>query len=107
MRPEIAQQLPALRDLCIKHRIRELSLFGSAVSDDPSAFDPARSDFDFLVEFLDDDLGPWMKRYSDFKNALEALLGRNVDVMFTDSPGTPYIWASINSTKVPLYAAAA
>ena len=111
MRPEIAQHLPALRDLCIKHRIRELYLFGSAATDDGS-FDPSRSDVDLLVDFLDDDLGPWMKKYFDFKRDCEILFGREVDVMMLGalrdqhSRASPYFRSAVEQSKVPVYVAA-
>jgi predicted nucleotidyltransferase len=112
MRPEIADKLPALRELCANYRIRELYLFGSAASTRPGEFDPERSDYDFLVEFLDDDLGPWMKRYFDFKVELETLLDRPVDLMFLGalhephSRVSPYFKAAVEASKVPVYAAA-
>lgn len=112
MRPEIVAQLPAIRDLCVQHRIRGLWLFGSAAADDGKHFDPARSDYDFVVDFMDDDLGPWMKRYFDFQEALEALLGRPVDLMMlgalnsSHSRMSPYLRTSVERSKVPLYAAA-
>ena len=111
MRPEIAQHLPALRDLCIQHRIRELYLFGSAASDDGS-FDPSRSDIDLLVDFIDDDLGPWLKKYFAFKHDCESLLGRGVDLMMLgalrgpNSRTSPYFRSVVESSKVPVYAAA-
>ena len=111
MRPEIAQHLPALRDLCLQHRIRELYIFGSAACDDGS-FDPARSDIDLLVDFMDEDLGPWLKKYFAFKEACEALFGRGVDVMLLgalrdpNSRTSPYFRSSVEHSKVPVYAAA-
>jgi predicted nucleotidyltransferase len=104
MRSEIAAHLPALRELCVKHRIRELYIFGSAVDD--NSFDPARSDVDLLVEFLDKDLGPWLTKYFAFRDDCVALFGRPVDVMMTSAPNKPRIRAAIDATKVPVYAAA-
>lgn len=111
MRPEIAAHLPALRDLCIQHRIRELYIFGSAASDDGS-FDPARSDVDLLVEFLDKDLGPWLTKYFAFRDDCVALFGRGVDVMMLGalrsphSRTSPYFRSAVEQSKVPVYAAA-
>ena len=48
MQQIVQQRLVALRELCIKHRVERLDLFGSAARDD---FDPETSDLDFLVEF--------------------------------------------------------
>ena len=111
MSPEIAKHLPALRDLCVKHRIREAFLFGSAAMDDGS-FDPAKSDVDLLVEFMEDDLGPWMKKLFDFQEACEVLFGRKVDVMLLSalhdrhSRSSPYFRSAVEASKVRLYAAA-
>lgn len=112
MRPEIVTQLPAIRALCVQHRIRGLWLFGSAAVEGGKHFDPARSDYDFVVDFMDDDLGPWLKKYFDFKDAMEALLGRSVDLMMlgalnpSHSRMSPYLRTSVDRSKVPLYAAA-
>ncbi len=73
---DIALHRDELRDLCRRFRVRRLEVFGSAARGD---FDPARSDIDFLVEFAgdDDDLA----RFVDFKQALESLLARRVDLV--------------------------
>jgi uncharacterized protein len=73
---DIALHREELRDLCRRFHVRRLEVFGSAARGD---FDPARSDIDFLVEFAaqDDDLA----RFLDFKQALESLLARRVDLV--------------------------
>ena len=48
MSPFIDDHRAALIDLCRRHRVRSLAVFGSAARDD---FDPDRSDVDLLVEF--------------------------------------------------------
>ncbi|MBY0263468.1 MAG: hypothetical protein K2Q20_14070 [Phycisphaerales bacterium] len=91
--------------------MRELHAFGSAAGDGQS-FDPASSDVDLLVEFIDDDLGPWMKRFFDFQQACETVLGRRVDLVLASalrgpySLASPFIRASVEAGKVPVYAAA-
>ena len=74
---DIALHRDELRDLCRRFRVRRLEVFGSAARE--ADFDPARSDIDFLVEFAaqDDDLA----RFLDFKQALENLLARRVDLV--------------------------
>ncbi|MGB6535065.1 MAG: nucleotidyltransferase domain-containing protein [Xanthobacteraceae bacterium] len=74
---DIALHREKLRDLCRRFHVRRLDVFGSAARG--GDFDAARSDVDFLVEFAahDDDLA----RFLDFKQALEALLGRRVDLV--------------------------
>jgi len=73
---DIATHREELRELCRRFQVRRLDVFGSAARGD---FDPARSDLDFLVEFAaqEDDLA----RIADFKEALEALLARRVDLV--------------------------
>lgn len=106
MEPALKNALPRIIELCKEHRIRELWVFGSAAVEGGKYFDPAKSDYDFVVDFMDDDLGPWMKKYFDFKDALEALLGRQVDLAMKGGLRKPYVHASVEATKVPLYAAA-
>jgi uncharacterized protein len=73
---DISLHREELRDLCRRFHVRRLDVFGSAARGD---FDPVRSDVDFLVEFAtqNDDLA----RFLDFKQALEALLARRVDLV--------------------------
>jgi uncharacterized protein len=73
---DISLHREELRDLCRRFHVRRLDVFGSAARGD---FDPARSDVDFLVEFAtqNDDLA----RFLDFKQALEALLARRIDLV--------------------------
>lgn len=71
------QRLDAVAELCRRYGLRRLDAFGSAASG--NRFDPARSDVDLLVEFagdIDD-----VAAYLDFKEALEALRGRPVDLV--------------------------
>jgi predicted nucleotidyltransferase len=65
-----------LRELCRRFHVRRLDVFGSAARGD---FDSQRSDVDFLVEFAAQD-GDFA-RFLDFKEALEALLARRVDLV--------------------------
>ena len=44
----VQDNIEALRELAIKHRVERLDLFGSAARED---FDPETSDLDFLVTF--------------------------------------------------------
>ncbi|HYK65560.1 MAG TPA: nucleotidyltransferase domain-containing protein [Patescibacteria group bacterium] len=74
---EIASHREELRALCRRFHVRRLGLFGSAARED---FDPVHSDIDFLVESdreHPDALS--LNTYFDFKETLEALLGRPVD----------------------------
>lgn len=93
--------LEAVAELCRRHHVKSLTLFGSALRDD---FDPDHSDVDFLVEFLDEApsrIRAWMGLKSD----LEDLLGRHVDLVIGYDFRNPYFRAGVQSSKLDLYAA--
>jgi predicted nucleotidyltransferase len=80
-RPEelrIELPLEAIANVCEKYGVSELAVFGSVLRDD---FDPARSDVDFLVRFINNDAGDWGGKYMDMEEELGKLLGRKVDVV--------------------------
>ncbi len=77
MHAEIERRRGELSALCRRHGVARLEVFGSAARGDD--FDPARSDADFLVEF--DSSARGISTYFDFKQALENLLGRPVDLV--------------------------
>jgi uncharacterized protein len=95
----------AIASLCRQYRVRRLEVFGSAAE---GGFDSDRSDIDFLVAFQPgEDLGPWMSRYFELQEALEALLERPVDLVMASAPAlrNPYFAREANRTRRLLYAA--
>jgi uncharacterized protein len=93
--------LAEIPELCRRYGVSRLELFGSAAS---GAFDPKRSDLDFLVEF-DADSSRLFDRYFGLKESLEALYGRPVDLVTTGSLSNPYFLESINRSRQLVYAA--
>lgn len=91
-------EIPAL---CRRYGVARLDLFGSATAD---AFDPQRSDLDFLVEF-DATPSGLFDRYFGLKESLEALYDRSVDLVTVGSLQNPYFIESINKTRQPVYVA--
>ena len=74
----IETKRPEIAALCRRFRVQRLDVFGSAARGDD--FDIGRSDADFLVTFAadaEDDL----TAFTDFREALEALVGRPVDLV--------------------------
>jgi len=97
MHREIADRRAALAELCRRFGVRRLEVFGSAARGDD--FDPAHSDADFLVEFTpNSDFAP-LAQYFDFQAAVEALLGRKVDLVQPTAIRNPYLLASINRAR--------
>jgi predicted nucleotidyltransferase len=95
----ITDNLKAIQTLCKQFGVARLELFGSAARDD---FDPAKSDFDFIVEFLDHGDGI-SDRYFGLTHALQDLLGRPVDLGFARTLKNPYFIAEIEADRTVLY----
>jgi predicted nucleotidyltransferase len=100
----VSSNLPRIKELCRQNRVRQLFLVGSATSE--GGFDPARSDIDFLVEFEPHERKGFDDVYFVLREELETLLGRKVDLIERGCVRNPYVLASLENTKVPLYAAA-
>lgn len=102
MHPAIAQHRAGISAICRQFRIQRLEVFGSAARSDD--FELASSDADFLVEFAPD-AQPGLDAFYGAKAALEALLGRGVDLVEPDAIRNPYVLASINRNREAVYAA--
>lgn len=72
-----------------QYDVRTLDLFGSAAT---GAFDPVTSDFDSVVDLDEYERGVARRfmRFAEALEALEALLGRKVDLITEDSIVNPY-----------------
>lgn len=102
MHPAIEAHRADLTRLCKEFHVQRLELIGSALRED---FDPARSDFDFLVTFHPLPLGKYADAYFGFKDALEQLLGRPVDLVMPKGIENPYFLKAIEQNRATLYAA--
>lgn len=100
LEPRLAASAGAIALLCRQHGVSALDVFGSAAG---GRFDPQQSDYDFIASFVaraDESLA---RRYVAFSEALEALLGRPVDVM-TDHPiENPYLRRTVEASRRPIY----
>jgi predicted nucleotidyltransferase len=99
---EIALRREDLSGLCGRFHVRRLEVFGSAAHGD---FDPARSDLDFLVEFEPVSPNAYADAFFGFKEALEELFGRPVDLVVASAIRNPYFREGVERTKALLYAA--
>jgi hypothetical protein len=90
----------ALAEFCRKWRIRELSIFGSALRDDFSR----DSDLDFLASF--DPEAPWdLWDFVTMRDELMALTGREVDLVDKEGLRNPYRRKEILSNREVIHAA--
>ncbi len=92
-----------LANLCQKHSVERLELFGSALTGDN--FDLEKSDTDFLVEFLPLEPGESAHAYFGLLEDLRNLFQRNVDLVMTLAIKNRYFLESINQNREVLYAA--
>ncbi len=88
--------------LCRQFHVARLELFGSALRDD---FDPASSDFDFVATFEPLPMESKVDAYFGFKNALEEMLRRPVDVVMPKAMKNRYFRQAVERDKALLYAA--
>ena len=102
MHPAIAQHRSGIAAICQRYGIRRLEVFGSAAR--ATDFDPNRSDADFLVEFAPG-AQPSLNTFFGAKAALEALLGRRVDLVESGAVRNHYVLAHINSQRESIFLA--
>jgi len=92
----------AIAELCARYGVARLFVFGSALRDD---FRPGESDVDLLVEFGPMDSYAKAVAYFDLLEALQELLGVEVDLVMTGAVKNPYLARDIERTRRLLYAA--
>lgn len=102
MSPVFAEHAAALVDLCRRHGVQRLELFGSAAT---GRDDPAHSDLDFLVEFEPIPDGRYADAYFDVLEGLEVMFRRPVDLVVASAIRNRYFRESVDRTKTLLYAA--
>ena len=101
MQAFLKQHLPAIRQLCARHQVRRLWVFGSALTDDFSA----DSDIDFLYEFDEAHLTheAELDHLLAMIAGLQRLLGRPVDFVWYGGPSNPYFKAEVEAHKQLVY----
>jgi len=99
---QIREAQPQLAELCRRHNVRRLELFGSGLG---PRFDPRTSDLDFLVEFGPFAAGGYAEHYFALLEGLKGLFGRPVDLVVARAVSNPHLLESINRSRELLYAA--
>jgi len=102
MQPFIAAKREEIAELCRKHHVRRLSLFGSAARED---FDPQSSDVDVIVEFDDLPIEDYSANKWALHEELAAKLDRKVDLLTWESVKNPYLLKAILRSNETLYGA--
>ena len=97
----IQQHQEAIEEVCKKHAVRSLYVFGSILHND---FTP-HSDIDLLVEFDWGSERNFSDCYWDLKTELEHLLNREVDLVCDSAIRNPAFRREVDTHKEPVYAA--
>lgn len=100
MEAKLVTEHEAIAALCREFGVLRLDVFGSAAE---GRFDPASSDYDLIASFASRPGVSMGRRFLDFNDELERLLGRKVDLM-TDRPiGNPYLRAAVERSRKTVY----
>jgi uncharacterized protein len=95
----IDNNINALNQLCKEHKVKELYIFGSILT---QRFNDA-SDVDFLVQFENIDILDYFDNYMDFKEKLEILFERQVDLLENQAIRNPVFRKVLDRDKKLVY----
>ena len=95
----IERNISQIVTLCKEHKVRVLYIFGSILT---ASFSD-ESDVDFLVEFEQVDIQDYFDNYMDFKEKLEALLNRQVDLVENQAIRNPIFRKVLDRDKRLVY----
>ncbi len=96
----IEQHIESIKQLCVKHKVKSLFVFGSLFTDRYTG----SSDIDLLVEFETISLEQYADNYYDFKFALEKILEKQVDLLEMKAITNPYFRQAVDRSKQVVYA---
>jgi predicted nucleotidyltransferase len=95
----VEQNMDDLKRLCILYNVDKMYLFGSVLN---TSFNE-KSDIDLLVKFKSMELSNYLDNYIGFKENLEVLFGREVDLVEEQTLRNPVLIKSINKSKSLIY----
>ena len=98
----LSSKAQAIEALCGKYGVKRLRVFGSAVQ---GTWNPEKSDFDLLAEFDWTIPMPALRQLVGFKEEMEELLGRSVDIVDWNAAKNPFFRRNAEKHAKDLYAA--
>ena len=101
LRAILQSNIKAINNLCERYNVISLDAFGSVLREDFTD----ESDIDFLVRFRRDGKLDAFRQYFEFKEGLEAILNRRVDLVCEAAIRNAYFKQELKETREPLYAA--
>lgn len=94
-------QTEEVKALCERNKVKSLFAFGSVTRNDFNA----QSDVELLVDFEENDPFNYIDLYFNFKNKLESLLKRQVDLLEERAVKNRLFKEELTHTKVKIYGA--
>lgn len=88
-----------IRKLCKEYNVRTFSAFDSVTRDDYKN----DSDIDFVVDFEEKDPFKYTDLYFNFKEELEKLLKRQIDLIEERGIKNRFFKKELEETKIPIY----
>jgi len=101
MNERIQRARPELAAICLRHNVRTLDLFGSAVV---IGSGPATGDLDLVVEFGPFPKGGYSEHFFGLIEDLTALFDRPIQLFVARAVRNPFLLRSINQTRESLFA---
>ncbi len=95
----IENNIETINRLCQKHKVNRLFVFGSILT---SRFND-QSDIDLIIEFKKTEISDYFTNFFDFKDALQSLFGRDIDLLEEQPLRNPYLKQSIDTIKAQIY----
>ncbi|MCF8309036.1 MAG: nucleotidyltransferase domain-containing protein [Bacteroidales bacterium] len=97
---QIHKRINEFSDICRKHDVRALYLFGSSLT---KSYDEKLSDIDFFVEI--DESAPIQRgeKLMSFWDKLESFFDKKVDLLTEDSLKNPVLRKNIYKSRVLIY----
>jgi uncharacterized protein len=98
----VKNNIKAIQDVCRKHHVKSLYLFGSASRDKTFT---TESDVDFLYRFNKDAIveSEYADNFFEMLFELEDILRRKIDMVAEEKISNPYFMESINRDKELVY----
>jgi predicted nucleotidyltransferase len=96
----IIQNIENINKLCNQHQVEQLFIFGSIKTD---KFND-KSDIDILLQFSHNiDAAEYFENYMDFKEKMESLLNRQVDIVENQAVRNPIFRKILDREKILVY----
>jgi len=93
------KNIERIKQLCKEHRVKNFSVFGSALTENFSS----DSDIDFMVDFDENDPIKYTDLYFKLKDKLEQILKRQIDLIEERGIKNSFFKKEIDESKVIIY----